>query len=104
MRTWFITGASRGFGALIAQRALAAGDTVVATARKPADVTARLGLGAHEHLLALPLDVTQEAQARQAVDSAVARVHRREDSVVIAITFIPARPRALFQSFPSQQA
>jgi NAD(P)-dependent dehydrogenase (short-subunit alcohol dehydrogenase family) len=32
MRTWFITGASRGFGALIAQHALAAGDAVVAKA------------------------------------------------------------------------
>jgi hypothetical protein len=35
MRTWFITGASRGFGTLIAARALAAGDAVVATAREP---------------------------------------------------------------------
>ena len=41
MRVWFITGASRGFGALIAQEALAAGDAVVATARDPATVTAR---------------------------------------------------------------
>ena len=32
MRTWFITGASRGFGALIAQEALAKGEAVVATA------------------------------------------------------------------------
>jgi len=35
MRTWFITGASRGFGALIAAEALAAGDHVVATGRDP---------------------------------------------------------------------
>ena len=35
MRTWFITGASRGFGALVAKEALNAGDAVVATARNP---------------------------------------------------------------------
>ena len=35
MRVWFITGASRGFGALIAEAALNAGDAVVATARDP---------------------------------------------------------------------
>ena len=33
MKIWFITGASRGFGALVAERALAKGDGVVATAR-----------------------------------------------------------------------
>ena len=43
MRVWFITGASRGFGALIAEAALKAGDAVVATARDPNTVTARLG-------------------------------------------------------------
>ena len=43
MRVWFITGASRGFGALIAEAALKAGDAVVATARDPSTVTARLG-------------------------------------------------------------
>jgi NADP-dependent 3-hydroxy acid dehydrogenase YdfG len=32
-RTWFITGASRGFGRSFAQAALAAGDRVAATAR-----------------------------------------------------------------------
>ena len=67
MRTWFITGASRGFGALIAQEALAKGDAVVATARDPKSVTKRLGK--HPNLLAVALDVTQEAQA-QAADEA----------------------------------
>jgi NAD(P)-dependent dehydrogenase (short-subunit alcohol dehydrogenase family) len=35
MKTWFITGAARGFGALVVERALAKGDAVVATARNP---------------------------------------------------------------------
>jgi NAD(P)-dependent dehydrogenase (short-subunit alcohol dehydrogenase family) len=60
MRTWFITGASRGFGALIAEKALAAGDAVVATARNPKTVIDRLG--EHPNLLAVALDVTDEAQ------------------------------------------
>lgn len=74
MRTWFVTGASRGFGALIAERALQSGDAVVATARNPADVLARLG--AHPNLLAVPLDVTREEQAHQAVADAIKRFGR----------------------------
>ena len=34
-RKWFVTGASSGFGRAIAEAALAAGDTVVAAARRP---------------------------------------------------------------------
>ena len=60
MRVWFITGASRGFGALIAQEALDAGDAVVATASNPQTVTDRFGN--HPNLLAVTLDVTDETQ------------------------------------------
>jgi NAD(P)-dependent dehydrogenase (short-subunit alcohol dehydrogenase family) len=74
MRVWFITGASRGFGALIAQEALAAGDAVVATARDPSTVTARLG--SHERLLAARLDVTSETEAHEAVGLAVRKIGR----------------------------
>jgi NAD(P)-dependent dehydrogenase (short-subunit alcohol dehydrogenase family) len=66
---WFITGASRGFGALIAEAALKAGDAVAATARDPATVTARLGR--HERLLATRLDVTSEDEAHAAAAQAV---------------------------------
>lgn len=69
MRVWFITGASRGFGALIAEAALKAGDAVVATARDPSTITARLG--SHERLLATRLDVTIEGEAHEAVGQAV---------------------------------
>src|SRR3954451_15453002 len=74
MRVWFITGASRGFGALIAEAALAAGDAVVATARDPNTVAARLG--AHERLLATRLDVTSEAEAHEAAGQAVRKFGR----------------------------
>ncbi|OMQ30466.1 oxidoreductase [Pseudomonas putida] len=74
MRTWFITGASRGFGTLIAERALRAGDAVIATARKPEEITARLG--DHPNLLAVRLDVTREAEAHQAVAEGIKRFGR----------------------------
>jgi NAD(P)-dependent dehydrogenase (short-subunit alcohol dehydrogenase family) len=74
MRVWFITGASRGFGALIAQEALAAGDAVVATARDPSTITKRLGT--HERLLAARLDVSNENEAHEAVGQAVKKFGR----------------------------
>jgi len=73
-KVWFITGASRGFGVLTAQQALARGDFVVATARDPRTVTA--ALGDHPNLLALRLDVKLEAQAVTAVQQALARFGR----------------------------
>lgn len=74
MRVWFITGASRGFGALITREALAAGDAVVATARDPQTITARFG--EHPNLLPVALNVTDEAQAHAAAAAAVARFGR----------------------------
>jgi len=71
MSVWFITGASRGFGAQVAKLALAKGDAVVATARDPKSVTA--SLGEHPNLLAVALDVTDEAQAHAAVKEAIHR-------------------------------
>ena len=69
--TWFITGASRGFGLEIARAALERGGAVVATARKPAEITK--ALGPRQQLLAVELDVTKEAQAQAAVGSALQR-------------------------------
>jgi NAD(P)-dependent dehydrogenase (short-subunit alcohol dehydrogenase family) len=71
MKTWFITGASRGFGARIAQLALERGDNVVATARSAGSVTEKLG--ERRNLLAAALDVTKEEQARDAARQAVER-------------------------------
>ena len=65
MKTWFITGASRGLGALITEEVLASGDAVVATARDPSSFADR------PRLLKLPLDVRDEAQARDAVARAI---------------------------------
>lgn len=74
MKTWFITGASRGFGALVTEQALASGDAVVATARNAASITERFG--SSPRLLAVPLDVTDERQAAAAAKAAVDRFGR----------------------------
>lgn len=68
-KTWFITGASRGFGRIWAEAALTRGDNVAATARKLADVTdlkERFG----DSVLPLTLDVTDPDQPRHAVEQA----------------------------------
>lgn len=68
-KTWFITGASRGFGRVWAEAALKRGDKVAATARSlaaVADLAERYG----EAVLPLALDVTNAAQVREAVTKA----------------------------------
>ena len=70
-QVWLITGAGRGMGIDIARAALAAGHAVVGTARNADSVTE--ALGAHDDLLAVPLDVTDPAAAESAVVAAVAR-------------------------------
>jgi NAD(P)-dependent dehydrogenase (short-subunit alcohol dehydrogenase family) len=72
---WFITGASRGFGAELVRQAVARGNQVVATARRLADIPDQQGV------LRLALDVTDAAQAQAAVDAAV-REFGRIDVVV----------------------
>lgn len=73
-KVWFVTGASRGFGALIVRDALARGDRVIATARNPQQVIDVVG--EHPNLLAVKLDVTNEAEAAAAVEQGVARFGR----------------------------
>ncbi|MFJ7947603.1 oxidoreductase [Streptomyces sp. NPDC096354] len=70
MSTWFITGASRGFGLEIARQALERGDDVVATARNVQGVEKKLSQYG-DRVLAVALDVTDESQAHAAVEAAV---------------------------------
>ncbi|MFM0625185.1 oxidoreductase [Paraburkholderia xenovorans] len=73
-RVWFITGASRGLGALIAEAALADGNAVVAAGRNVAAIVERLGDS--PALLPVALDVTDEAQAKAAVQAALEKFGR----------------------------
>jgi NAD(P)-dependent dehydrogenase (short-subunit alcohol dehydrogenase family) len=72
VKTWFITGASRGFGREWAIAALERGDSVAATARDTSsldDLVKRFG----DAVLPLKLDVTD----RDAVFDTVAQAHKR---------------------------
>jgi NAD(P)-dependent dehydrogenase (short-subunit alcohol dehydrogenase family) len=64
---WLITGCSSGLGRALAQRALASGDRVVATARDP-DSLADLSV---ENCRKIRLDVTNQGQIQEAVAQAV---------------------------------
>jgi NAD(P)-dependent dehydrogenase (short-subunit alcohol dehydrogenase family) len=71
-KVWFITGASKGFGRIWAEAALARGDQVAATARDPRtldDLVERYG----DNVLAHRLDVTDKAT----VDALVHKAHER---------------------------
>ena len=73
-KVWFVTGAGRGLGIDIAQQALAAGHSVVATGRDPQRVLD--AIGDHENLLTVALDITDPAAAEAAARAAVERFGR----------------------------
>jgi NAD(P)-dependent dehydrogenase (short-subunit alcohol dehydrogenase family) len=73
--TWFITGASSGYGAALARYAVERGYNVVATARTVAKLDALTAL-APDRVLAQRLDVTVPADATKAVKAAIARFGR----------------------------
>jgi NAD(P)-dependent dehydrogenase (short-subunit alcohol dehydrogenase family) len=68
-QTWFVTGSSRGLGRALVRAALAAGDRVAATARKPEqldDLVEEFG----ERIRPIRLDVTDPAAVRAALEEA----------------------------------
>ncbi len=75
MKTWLMTGTSRGFGRIWAEAALARGDKVAATARSVADL-ADLPERFGDAVLPLALDVTDPDQARAVVRQAHAHFGR----------------------------
>ncbi len=75
-KVWFITGAGSGIGAGTARAALKAGDRVVVTGRDARKIRDAYGILPAETLAVIELDVTNEAQAKAAVDEAVKRFGR----------------------------
>jgi NAD(P)-dependent dehydrogenase (short-subunit alcohol dehydrogenase family) len=71
-RTWLVTGSSRGFGRALCERIIAAGDTLVATARDPARLAPLVEMGGDRVAIAR-LDVTDEQDAQAAVAMAIDR-------------------------------
>lgn len=71
-QTWFVTGSSSGFGYEIASAALAAGDNVVATARRPQTLDSLVD-AAPDRALAIALDVTDRDQVAAAIAAATDR-------------------------------
>ncbi len=97
MRVWLITGASRGMGASFARAALAAGDRVVATARRPEDVSATFD--ASDSLLAVRLDVTSVEESAAAVNDAVDRFGR----IDVVVNSAGASFKGFFEEMSPQQ-
>lgn len=74
-KVWLITGCSTGFGRHIAEQAIDAGYKVVVTARNVDQIT-DLTAGHEDHVLALPLDVTNSEQIRYVVDRTIEKFNR----------------------------
>jgi len=74
-KSWFVTGASSGFGMAFAQFALERGDNVVATGRSISKLEA-LVARAPDRVLAHKLDVTKATDIQPAIDAALRRFGR----------------------------
>ncbi len=69
-KIWFITGSSRGLGRTLVEAVLAAGNKVVATARRPEDLADLVKVHG-DKIRAVKLDVTSPEDAKKAVAKAV---------------------------------
>ncbi|MET3937688.1 NADP-dependent 3-hydroxy acid dehydrogenase YdfG [Paenibacillus sp. PvP094] len=74
-KVWFITGCSTGFGRQIAVQAIEAGYKVVVTARRVEQIQDIVS-GHEENTLALPLDVTNDDQIKDAVQQTIDKFGR----------------------------
>ncbi|MBQ1079935.1 SDR family oxidoreductase [Nocardiopsis sp. B62] len=83
----FVTGAGRGLGTDIVRQALAQGHRVIATGRRPEKVQQTLG-GPQDNLLVTKVDITDQEDARAAVQAALDRFGRIDVLINNAGNFI----------------
>jgi len=67
-KTWFITGAARGFGRAITEKLLDRGDSVIATVRREGSLDLD-----HPNLTVLTMDMTDTGSMRTVIDAAFAK-------------------------------
>jgi NAD(P)-dependent dehydrogenase (short-subunit alcohol dehydrogenase family) len=92
-----ITGATRGMGAAFVDAALSAGHHVVATGRRPEEITDRFG--SRDDLLAASLDVTSPAEAATAVETALERFGR----IDVVVNSAGASYKGYFEEMSARQ-
>ncbi|MET7419712.1 SDR family NAD(P)-dependent oxidoreductase [Dactylosporangium sp. NPDC005555] len=98
MRTWFITGASRGLGRAFTRAALSRGDRVAAAARTIDRAGFDAGHG--DRLLTLPLDVTDRTAVIAAVDTAASHF----DGLDIVVNNAGTMSMGMLEEFTEAQA
>jgi NAD(P)-dependent dehydrogenase (short-subunit alcohol dehydrogenase family) len=75
-KIWFVTGCSRGLGLVLVEKILESGASVVATARKPEQLSHVVGKYGPDRVLAIRLDVSKCDEVTQAVDTALTKFGR----------------------------
>lgn len=68
-KTWFITGASKGFGLELARQLLAKGENVAATSRNKKELENLIP--ASDKFLAIQMDLTTESNVKTAIDATI---------------------------------
>ena len=96
-QVWLITGAARGMGRSFVRAALDEGHAVVATARRPEEVTSIFGT--RDDLLSIRLDVTSVDEVDAAIGAAVERFGR----VDVAVNNAGASFKGYFEEMSPQQ-
>lgn len=96
-KVWFITGAARGMGNSFVRAALDHGHAVVATGRRPDELTR--AFGQRDDLLAVRLDVTSVDEADAAVTAAVEQFGR----VDVVINSAGASFKGFFEEMSPRQ-
>lgn len=75
-KVWLVTGTSRGLGRALAEGILEAGDSLVATARDPAQLQDLVSKYGQDRVLAVALDVTDSKSAASAITATISKFGR----------------------------